>query len=43
MDTTIEQLVYVQSKGSLEARKVATEYFARNDRRILFATIFSVI
>jgi hypothetical protein len=43
VDKAIEQLVWAHSKGSLEARKVATEYFARNDRRILVATIFSVI
>ena len=34
VDTAVEALVWAHSEGPLEARKVATEYFVRNDRRI---------
>jgi len=38
VDSVIEQLVWAHSKGPLEA--LATQYFARNGRRILVGTIF---
>jgi hypothetical protein len=32
--TAVEQLVWAHNHGPAEARTVATEYFARNGRRI---------
>ena len=41
VDTAIEQLVWAHSDGPAEARKVATEYFVRNCRRIRVGTIYN--
>ena len=43
VNTAIEQLVWAHSDGPAEARKVATEYFVRNGRRIRVGTIYSCV
>ena len=43
VDTAIEQLVWAHSDGPAEARKVATEYFVRNCRRIRVGTIYNCV
>jgi hypothetical protein len=43
VDTAIEQLVWAHSDGPAEARKVATEYFVRNCRRIRVGTICNCV
>jgi hypothetical protein len=39
VNTAIEQLLWAHSDGPAEARKVATEYFVRNGRRIRVGAI----
>jgi DNA-binding beta-propeller fold protein YncE len=43
VDTAVEQLVWAHSDGPVEARKVATEYFVRNCRRIRVGTIYNCV
>jgi hypothetical protein len=43
VNTAIEELVWAHSEGPAEARKVATEYFARNYRRIQVGTIYNCV
>jgi hypothetical protein len=41
--TVIEELVWAHSDGPAEARKVATQYFVRNCRRIRVGTIYNCV
>jgi hypothetical protein len=43
VDTAIEELVWAHIFGPAEARKVATEYFVRNGRRILVGTVYNCV
>jgi hypothetical protein len=43
VNTAIEQLVWAHSDGPAEARKVATEYFVRNCRRIRVGFIYNYV
>ena len=43
VNTAIEELVWAHSEGPAEARKVATEYFAHNYRRIQVGTIYNCV
>jgi hypothetical protein len=43
VNTAIEQLVWAHSDGPAEARKVATEFFVRNCRRIRVGNIYSCV
>jgi hypothetical protein len=43
VSTAIEQLVWAHSDGPAEARKVGTEFFVRNCRRIRVGTIYSCV